>query len=143
MYDVHGTIEEVRQFTDAIEKWDISSLDQLPEYMRHCYQSLLDIFAEAILQRPEGHHIKLTRAHLQEAEWCQVNYFPTFEEYMNVALVTGAFKMLLVSSFVLMGDVATRESFDWMSKDPLIVRASSVICRLSDDIVEKLEILEI
>lgn len=74
-------------------------------------------------------------SYLQEAEWCQVNYFPTFEEYMSVALVTGAFKMLSVSSFVLMGDVATTESFDWISKDPLIVRPSSVICRLSDDIV--------
>lgn len=43
--------------------------------------------------------------------------------------------MLSVTSFVLMGTVATREAFDWMSKDPLIVKASSVICRLSDDIV--------
>lgn len=53
---------------------------------------------------------------------------------MSVALVTGAFNMLSVSSFLLMGDVATRESFDWISKDPFIVRASSVICRLTDDI---------
>lgn len=54
---------------------------------------------------------------------------------MSVALVSGAIKMLSVSSLVLMGDVATTESFDWMSKDPLLVRASSVICRLTDDIV--------
>lgn len=47
MYDVHGTIEEARQFTEAIGKWDISSIDQLPEYMRHCYQPLLDVFDEA------------------------------------------------------------------------------------------------
>lgn len=54
---------------------------------------------------------------------------------MSVAIVTGAIKMLAVSSFVLMGDVATRESFDWISKDPLIGRASSVVCRLNDDVV--------
>lgn len=28
-------------------RWDISSLDQLPEYMRHCYQAILYAFAEA------------------------------------------------------------------------------------------------
>ena len=72
---------------------------------------------------------------MKEAKWCQVHYTPTFEEYMSTALVTGGIYMLSVSSFVLMGDVATRESFEWMSKDPLIVRASSVICRLTDDIV--------
>lgn len=27
--------------------WDIRSLDQLPEYMRHCYQPVLDVSAEA------------------------------------------------------------------------------------------------
>ena len=54
---------------------------------------------------------------------------------MSVALISGAYKMLSVTSFVLMGDVATREAYEWISKDPLIVKASSVICRLSDDIV--------
>nr|AUZ98407.1 germacrene D synthase [Trachyspermum ammi] len=147
IYDVHGTIEELQQFTDAIEKWDISSLDQLPEYMGLCYQPLLGIFAEAKEEITKsgrqsygmGYAInaykRLTRAYFHEAKWCEVHYFPTFEEYMGVALVTGAIKMLSASSFLLMGDVATRESFVWMATDPLIVRASSVICRLSDDIV--------
>ncbi|XP_063945312.1 sesquiterpene synthase 2-like [Daucus carota subsp. sativus] len=147
IYDVYGTIEELQQFTDAIQKWDMSCLDQLPEYMRHCYQPLLDIYTEAQEEiaktgRPSyavDYAIdackELTRGYLKEAKWCQVHYTPTFEEYMSTALVTGGIYMLSVSSFVLMGDVATRESFEWMSKDPLIVRASSVICRLTDDIV--------
>ncbi|KAK1401036.1 hypothetical protein POM88_000641 [Heracleum sosnowskyi] len=57
------------------------------------------------------------------------------KRYMSVALISGAYKMLSVTSLVLMGNVATRDAFDWISKDPLIVKASSVICRLSDDIV--------
>ncbi|KAL8149478.1 hypothetical protein AgCh_006474 [Apium graveolens] len=147
IYDVRGTIEELLLFTDAIEKWDISSLDQLPEYMRYCYQPILDVFAEAkeeiakagrptyVIDYAKYACKRLAKAYLQEAEWCQVNYFPAFEEYMSVALVTAGFETLSVSSFVLMGDVATRDSFDWISKDPFILKASSVICRLSDDIV--------
>lgn len=137
------SMEPLKKLVNSLKQ----SENQLPEYMRHCYQPLLDVFDEAKAEiantgEPSdgiGYALnafkRLSRAYLQEAEWCQVNYFPTFEEYMSVALVTGAFKMLSVSSFVLMGDVATTESFDWISKDPLIVRASSVICRLSDDIV--------
>lgn len=44
-------------------------------------------------------------------------------------------KMLSITSFLLMGNVATKEAFDWISKEPLIERAASVINRLHDDIV--------
>nr|AMU19318.1 germacrene D synthase [Thapsia villosa var. laciniata] len=147
IYDVYGTIEELQQFTDAIEKWDISTIDQLPEYIKLCYRPLLDVFSEAEEEiekagRPsygfgyaKDAFKRLTRGYFDEAKWCKVQYFPRFEEYMSVTLITGAYKMLSLTSFVLMGNVATREAFDWMSKDPLIVKASSVICRLSDDIV--------
>ncbi|KAF5948754.1 hypothetical protein HYC85_014711 [Camellia sinensis] len=43
IYDVYGTLEEHVLFTDAVERWEISALDQLPEYMNLCYQALLDI----------------------------------------------------------------------------------------------------
>ena len=54
---------------------------------------------------------------------------------MSVTLVTAGYKMLSVTSFVLMGNVATREAFEWITKEPLIERAASVINRLHDDIV--------
>nr|K4LMW2.1 RecName: Full=Sesquiterpene synthase 2; AltName: Full=Kunzeaol synthase STS2 [Thapsia garganica]AFV09099.1 sesquiterpene synthase 2 [Thapsia garganica] len=147
IYDVYGTPEELVQLTDAIDKWDINILDQLPEYMRHAYKPLLDVFAEGEEEMAkEGLPTygvdyakeafkRLTVTYLHEAKWLQAQYFPTFEEYMSVALVSGAVKMLSVSSFVRMGNIATREAFEWLSKDPLIVNGLSVICRLSDDIV--------
>ncbi|KAL1802473.1 hypothetical protein DCAR_0934040 [Daucus carota subsp. sativus] len=147
IYDAYGTVEELDQFTDAIEKWDVRTIDQLPEYMRHCYQALLDVFSEAEEEMvKEGRPTygfgyakeafkRLTRAYLHEAKWCEIQYFPTLEEYMSVTLVTAGYKMLSVTSFVLMGNVATREAFEWITKEPLIERAASVINRLHDDIV--------
>ncbi|KAL1831183.1 hypothetical protein ACET3Z_000834 [Daucus carota] len=148
IYDVYdGTPEELVQLTDAIDKWDMSIIDELPEYMRYAYKPLLDVFAEAEeeiakeglptfgVDYAKDSFKKLTVTYLHEAKWLQTQYLPSFEEYMRVALVSGAVKMLSVASFVRMGDIATREAFEWLSKDPLVVNGLSIICRLSDDIV--------
>ncbi|GMP35666.1 hypothetical protein CsSME_00008028 [Camellia sinensis var. sinensis] len=42
--DVYGTLEELVLFTDAVERWETSALDQLPEYVKPCYQALLDFY---------------------------------------------------------------------------------------------------
>ncbi|XP_065628263.1 (-)-germacrene D synthase isoform X1 [Quercus suber] len=46
IYDVYGTHEELELFTDAIKRWDISCIDQLPKYTKLCYKVLLDVFEE-------------------------------------------------------------------------------------------------
>ena len=68
-----------------------------------------------------------------EAKWCHQNYIPTMDEYMTVALVTSAYPMLSTTSFVGMGDIVTKESFEWLFSNPRFIRASSVVCRLMDD----------
>ncbi|CAN6576178.1 unnamed protein product [Malus baccata var. baccata] len=45
-YDAYGTYEELELFTEAIERWHFSAMDQLPEYMKVCYRALLDIYSE-------------------------------------------------------------------------------------------------
>ncbi|XP_042478206.1 (-)-germacrene D synthase-like isoform X2 [Macadamia integrifolia] len=45
-YDVYGTLEELKLFTDAIDRWDISGMEQLPEYMKVLYSALLDVYNE-------------------------------------------------------------------------------------------------
>nr|BBE38103.1 beta-cubebene synthase [Aralia elata] len=146
IYDVYGTLEELLLFTDAIERWDISTLDHLPEYMRVCYQALFDVYSEIEeemtkagrpyrLQYAKDSYKEVARAYLAEAKWLHESYVPKIEEYMHVAMVSGAYKMLATNSFVGMGDLVTKEAFDWVSSNPLIVKAASVICRLSDDMV--------
>ncbi|KAF5956788.1 hypothetical protein HYC85_004013 [Camellia sinensis] len=44
IYDAYGTLEELELFTDAVERWESSALDQLPEYMKLCYQAQLDVY---------------------------------------------------------------------------------------------------
>ncbi|KAM7468990.1 hypothetical protein LguiA_007173 [Lonicera macranthoides] len=143
-FDVYGTLEELVLLTDAIERWDTSALDQLPEYMTLCYQALLDVYTEMEENLSEDgtsygvHHAKeamkeVVKAYFKEAKWYNEGYVPTVEEYMKIALVSISYKMLAITSFVGMGKSVTKQAFDWVSNNPLIVKASSVIARLKDD----------
>ncbi|WRX29077.1 Terpene synthase [Theobroma cacao] len=78
---------------------------------------------------------QLSQAYFVEAKWYHENYVPTVEEYMTNGLVSSGYIMVAITSFVGMGDIVTKEIFDWASNNPKIVRASSMIARLMDDIV--------
>ncbi|KAH9803244.1 alpha-terpineol synthase [Citrus sinensis] len=146
IYDAYGTIEELELFATAIERWDLSAIDLLPEYMKLCYSALLDAYSEfekdlaskGILYglpfAKESMKI-LVRSYIIEARWCDQQYVPTMEEYMRVALLSCGYLLLSTSSFLGMEDIVTKEAFEWVSGNPKIVQASSIICRLMDDIV--------
>ncbi|XP_008232170.1 PREDICTED: (-)-germacrene D synthase-like [Prunus mume] len=144
IYDVHGTHEELELFTEAVERWDISAMDHLPEYMKVCYQALLDVYVEieenlanegnlySIHYAREAMKV-LVRAYFREAKWFHQKYTPTMDDYMSAALNTSNF-MLATTSFVGMGDIATKDSMDWVFDDPKMVKAASLIGRIMNDI---------
>ncbi|PIN24805.1 Bicyclogermacrene synthase [Handroanthus impetiginosus] len=146
MYDAYGTLEELKFFTQAIERWSAACLDELPEYMKLCYQALLDVYQEIeeeMIKEKRLYRINyakevikiLVRAYQAEAEWRQKGYVPTLEEYMRVALESCGYASLIIISFLGMGDIATEEAFQWVLGSPDPVKAASVVCRLQDDIV--------
>ncbi|KAJ4726171.1 Linalool synthase [Melia azedarach] len=146
IYDAYGTLEELELFTTAIERWDISAIDQLPEYMKLCYGALLDMYSEFendlakegnIYRLPYAKEAmkNLARNYMIEARWCDQGYIPTMEKYMSIALSSCGYLLLATSSFMGMGDMVTKESMEWVSGNPKIIKASSVICRLMDDMV--------
>ncbi|KAL4593838.1 hypothetical protein ACB092_M009800 [Castanea dentata] len=52
IYDAYGTYDELELFTDAIKRWDINRIDQLPEYMKLCYKALLDVMKKLRMRCP-------------------------------------------------------------------------------------------
>ena len=78
---------------------------------------------------------QLSQAYFVEAKWYHENYFPTMEEYMKIALVSAGYIMITITSFVGMGEIVTKDIFEWASNNPKIVKASSIVGRLMDDIV--------
>lgn len=77
-----------------------------------------------------------SKAFLLEAKWLNEKYVPKYEEYLETALVSSAYAMLIVTSFLGMGKIANKEGFEWSCNPrPKIIRASTIICRLMDDLV--------
>ncbi|KAG8387558.1 hypothetical protein BUALT_Bualt02G0033900 [Buddleja alternifolia] len=146
IYDVYGTIDDLQLFTNAVERWGSSAIETLPPYMKLCYQALLDVYAEMedemktlgtsyCMYYAQEEMKKLVKAYFQEAKWLYNNYIPTMEEYMMVGLVSSTYMVFPTISLVGMGSLATKETFEWISNEPLIIRASSAIGRLMNDLV--------
>ncbi|KEH30760.1 putative lyase [Medicago truncatula] len=146
IYDVYGTIEELQLFTQAIERWDISCMDFLPQYMKFCYKAVLDVYEEMEQEMvKEGRAFcvfyaknemkRLVQAYFTEAKWFSRNYIPTVDEYMALGIVNSGYYLITATSFIGMGCIATEDVFQWLTNNPKIVNASSKIARLMDDIV--------
>ncbi|KAH0986811.1 hypothetical protein GBA52_013988 [Prunus armeniaca] len=68
----------------------------------------------------------LVRAYFREAKWFHQKYTPTMDDYMSAALNTSNF-MLATTSFVGIGDIATKDSMDWVFNDPKMVNKGCII----------------
>nr|WNX96134.1 Caryophyllene Synthase [Ayapana triplinervis] len=145
-FDNYGTFEELEIFTEAVQRWSITCIDALPEYMKLTYKILMDCYGEMeeILAR-EGKAYQvsyakeaikdLNRCYMIEAKWINEGYVPSLKEHESVTFITAGYKMLTTSSFVSMGEIATEESFKWSLSFPLMVKAASLISRLMDDVI--------
>ncbi|XP_010241001.1 PREDICTED: (-)-germacrene D synthase-like [Nelumbo nucifera] len=145
-YDAYGTFEELQLLTDAIRRWDANETDKLPEYMKVIYVTLLDIYNEIEEEmRKEGRCFcvsyakeamkDLIEAYQIEATWLKEGHIPTFEEFSKLGLITSTYIMMTNVIFACMGEMATKEVFDWLSKTPDAVKSSCIIGRFSDDIM--------
>nr|GMC90831.1 (-)-germacrene D synthase-like [Ipomoea batatas] len=146
IYDVYGTLDELKRFNDAVHRWDASALIELPEYMRTPYIYLRDIYAEMEKELSDNGQLyrvnyakvemkKIVGAYFEEAKWYVDGCNPTFEEYMKLAMLTSGYQMMATTSLVgMQEDFVTKDVFDWVNNEALIVRAASIICRLMDDI---------
>ncbi|KAK8589194.1 hypothetical protein V6N12_023597 [Hibiscus sabdariffa] len=145
IYDVYGIYEELF-FTKAIQRWDINCIDQLSNYMKVWYKTVLTVYKEMedlMSKEEKTYRIQFaidemkrqSQVYFAEAKWLHENYIPTMEEYMPIALMSCGYLDLTIACCVGLDDSITKETFIWALNDPKILRASSTISRLMSDIV--------
>ncbi|MED6188081.1 hypothetical protein PIB30_082606 [Stylosanthes scabra] len=145
-YDGYGTIEELELFTQAIQRWDASYTESLPECFKVVFNAMMELCDEIIelsavsgesnlilqsVKEALSHYVK---GYIVEAKWCHEGYVPTYDEYKANAASNLGYQLFAIT-FIALGEFATKETLNWISNNiPLILQASSLVARLTNDL---------
>lgn len=144
IYDVYGSLDELRLFTKAVERWDVNMMQDLPDYIKIAFLSLYNTTNEMgyDILKEKGLHIipylrkawaDLCNAYLVEATWYHTGHKPTLEEYLSNAWKSISGACLEVHIFFILTENITKEAIDYLLGYADLVRSSNVIFRLTND----------
>lgn len=88
--------------------------------------------------------VDLCRSFMLEAKWFYTGYKPSFQEYIENAWISIAAPVVLVHAYFLVTNPITKEALECLEGYPDIIRWSSLIVRLTDDLgTSKVRVLQI
>ncbi|KAK8933641.1 hypothetical protein KSP39_PZI015820 [Platanthera zijinensis] len=142
MYDIYGSLEELEVFTNAVDEWTISSI--LPNYMKKSlmvlFNTMNDIAHVVSVEREVDilPHLKRVwgdqcKSYLVEARWYYTGYTPTLNEYLENAWITIGGPLLQTAAYCLSEEL-TKEALDSLEFYPEVVRYSTIVTHLYDDL---------
>ncbi|XP_021666789.2 probable terpene synthase 13 isoform X2 [Hevea brasiliensis] len=145
IFDVHGTLDELILFTEAVKRWDIAAAEQLPDYMRTCFNALDKVTNEISYKLYKQHGwnpvdslrktwASLCDAFLVEARWFASGRLPSAGEYLENGIVSSGVHVVLVHIFFLLGYGVSSEAVEFIDNNPGIISSSATILRLWDDL---------
>ncbi|RWR77287.1 alpha-terpineol synthase isoform X1 [Cinnamomum micranthum f. kanehirae] len=145
IYDVHGLPDELKVFTDTVNRWDLEGIDQLPEYMKLYYLALYNTTNETayIILKEKGfnatHYLKKlwamqSNSYFREAQWFNSGYIPKFDEYLDNALVSVGVPLVLGLSYPMIQQHISKAEIDLIPEDLNLLRWASIIFRLYNDL---------
>ncbi|KAL6840804.1 hypothetical protein ACP4OV_029330 [Aristida adscensionis] len=146
IFDTYGTTEESMQLAEAINRWDESATSLLPEYMKDFYLCLLETFYsfEYELGPEKSYRVlylketikRLVQAYFKEIKWRDEDYVPeTISEHLQVSLESIGSFVIGCATFVGMGDIITKDTFEWTLSYPQLLKSLGIFVRLSNDLV--------
>eukprot|EP01018_Ginkgo_biloba_P004092 Gb_24809 [translate_table: standard] len=147
MYDTYGTLDELKLFTEAVRRWDLSFVETLPDYMKLCYKVFYDIVHEVAWESEKAQGRELLGffreawedylgGYMEEAEWLAAEHVPTLEEYIRNGITSIGQRVLLLSGVFLMGQLLPEnilQQVDLPGHPDKLIELNCIISRLSDD----------
>ncbi|KAJ0467250.1 putative geranyl diphosphate diphosphatase [Helianthus annuus] len=146
IYDTYGSYDDLVLFTEAIKRWDLNAIEQLPEYMKICYQALYNtnneicdkikkercLSVQPFLRKT---WIDMAEAYMVEAEWVKRGRIPTLNDYIENGVTTSGTYMALVHLFFLISYGLTTENMKHLLDPyPKFFTMAGTILRLWDDL---------
>ncbi|XP_078157516.1 monoterpene synthase 7, chloroplastic-like isoform X2 [Carex rostrata] len=144
IYDVYGSLDELEAFTHAVEQWDITSIEMLPDFMQLCLRALINMVQDDsdLVLKERGLRITpclrkawtdLCKAYLVEARWYHTKYQPTLEEYLENAWISMSVNVCFTSAYCINDEVSANDLEQLLHGYPNIMRVAAISARLSDD----------
>ncbi|XVF46927.1 hypothetical protein PTKIN_Ptkin03bG0067500 [Pterospermum kingtungense] len=144
-YDAYGLYEEVRHLTKAIERFDMSGMDEIPmDYLKSIYETVLNISGEVEQELSKegrsftvpyckGEVKKQVLGNHTEARWKHEGIMPTLDEYLENGM--WSIETVTALALLMMGmEEADKDAFQWLVNfDAKILRDMSVLGRLYND----------
>ncbi|KAJ8510907.1 hypothetical protein OPV22_001341 [Ensete ventricosum] len=142
VYDIHGSLDELVLFTDAVHRWGVEAMEDLPEYMKICYMALYNTTNEigyrvlkehggCIIPELRKTWVDLCEGFLVEARWFNGGVVPELEEYLGNGVTTAGTYMALVHAFYLIGSGINKQSSEVAEQERGDV-ASSIDCYMKE-----------
>ncbi|KAI4303940.1 hypothetical protein MLD38_039517 [Melastoma candidum] len=146
VYDIFGSLEELRCFTRTIKMWDSDEVEPLPKCFKVCFRALDDVTNQ--IARECGKEADLDRVLLGlrkawanfcegmfvEAKWDKTGHIPTMEEYLGNAWVTSSSPLILSHAYHFLSGDRIKDASMQLDENKDIIRDSSIIFRLSNDL---------
>nr|UFQ06454.1 alpha-farnesene synthase [Zanthoxylum ailanthoides] len=146
IYDIYGSLEELKHFTNAVDRWDSRDIQHLPECMKRSFQALYETTNEVAneIQKEKGWnrilpHLRkvwadFCKALLVEAKWQKNGYSPSLQEYLSNAWISSSGTVLSVYSFFSIMNEVNEETANFLELNKDLLYNSSLIIRLCNDL---------
>ncbi|KAG2641123.1 (E)-beta-caryophyllene synthase-like isoform X4 [Panicum virgatum] len=144
--DNYSDTEEFEIFITSLERWDEQAAEKLPAYMKDLFiftlNTINDIMEELKLRKNKHAEfvkelfIDAVKRYGAERKWRDERYVPAkIEEHLQISVASSGCMHLANITFVLMGDVTTREAIEWAFSFPEMIRAACTVGRICNDIM--------
>ncbi|KAM7498239.1 hypothetical protein LguiA_022653 [Lonicera macranthoides] len=146
IFDTYGSFDQLVLFTNAIRRWDLNAMEELPEYMKICYMALYNTTNEicykilkenglSVLPFLKTTWINMIEGFMLEAKWLNSGEVPNLEDYIENGVTTAGSYMALVHIFFLIGQGVTEDNVKLLINPyPKLFSSAGRILRLWDDL---------
>nr|3S9V_A Chain A, Abietadiene synthase, chloroplastic [Abies grandis]3S9V_B Chain B, Abietadiene synthase, chloroplastic [Abies grandis]3S9V_C Chain C, Abietadiene synthase, chloroplastic [Abies grandis]3S9V_D Chain D, Abietadiene synthase, chloroplastic [Abies grandis] len=144
LYDAHGSLDDLKLFTESVKRWDLSLVDQMPQQMKICFVGFYNTFNDIAKEGRErqgrdvlGYIQNVWKVQLEaytkEAEWSEAKYVPSFNEYIENASVSIALGTVVLISALFTGEVLTDEVLSKIDRESRFLQLMGLTGRLVND----------
>nr|ACC54559.1 putative abietadiene synthase [Pinus densiflora] len=128
LYDAHGTLDNLKLFSESVKRWDLSLVDQMPQDMKICFKGFYNTFNEIAEEgrKRQGRDVlgyirKVWEvqlgAYTKEAEWSTARYVPSYDEYIENASVSIALGTVALIRALFTGEILTDDILSKIGRD--------------------------